>query len=149
MCCTHAMISSFSDAQKVSTTQYREHSSRHSKNVASHQSKKVQESVPEIEFFGLRFSKDGVSPSASTVEALRNMDRPGYAAMTTSLWMLTHSDTRLTWRENEETAFRDLTQSLSADSVLGYYQVGLETSLMIDAGPTCLGLLLLQKSDDR
>ena len=126
--------------------------------------------VPEIEFFGLRFSKDGVSPSASKVEALRNMDRPknasevwsllgmaqysaqfipGYAAMTTSLRMLTHNDIPWTWGETEETAFRDLTQSLSADSVLGYYQVGLETNLMVDAGPTGLGLLLLQKSDDR
>ena len=132
--------------------------------------RKCKIGVPEIEFFGLRFSKDGVSPSASKVDALRNMDRPknasevryllgmaqyssqfipGYAAMTTSLRMLTHNDTPWRWGEKEETAFRDLTQSLSADSVLGYYQVGLETSLMVDAGPTGLGLLLLQKSDDR
>ena len=132
--------------------------------------RKCKIGVPEIEFFGLRFSKDGVSPSASKVEALRNMDRPknasevrsllgmaqysaqfipGYAAMTTSLRMLTHNDIPWTWGETEETAFRDLTQSLSADSVLGYYQVGLETNVMVDAGPTGLGLLLLQKSDDR
>ena len=132
--------------------------------------RKCKIGVPEIEFFGLRFSKDGVSPSASKVEALRNMDRPknasevrsllcmaqysaqfipGYAAMTTSLRMLTHNDIPWTWGETEETAFRDLTQSLSADSVLGYYQVGLETNLMVDAGPTGLGWLLLQKSDDR
>ena len=69
--------------------------------------------------------------------------------MTTSLRLLTHNDIPWTWGEKEETAFRGLTQSLSADSVLGYYQVGLETNLMVDAGPTGLGLLLLQKSDDR
>ena len=78
--------------------------------------------VPEIDFFGLRFSKDGVSPSASKIESLRNMDRPknasevrsllgmaqyssqfipGYAAMTTSLRMLTHNDIPWTWGEKE------------------------------------------------
>ena len=132
--------------------------------------RKCKIGVPEIEFFGLRFSKDGVSPSASKVKALQSMDRPknasevrsllgmaqysaqfipGYAAMTTSLRSLTHNDIPWTWGEKEETAFRDLTQLLSAYSVLGYYQVGLETNLMVDAGPTGLGLLLLQKSDDR
>ena len=92
--------------------------------------RKCKIGVPEIEFFGLRYSKDGVSPSASKVEALRNMDRsknasevrsllgmakyssqfiPGYAAMTTSLRMLTHNDTPWIWGEKEETAFRELT----------------------------------------
>ena len=107
--------------------------------------RKCKIGVPEIEFFGLRFSKDGVSLSASKVEALRNMDRPRpknasevrsllgmaqysaqfiprYVAMTTLLRLLTHNDFPWTWGEKEETAFRDLTQSLSADSVLGYYR---------------------------
>ena len=94
--------------------------------------------------------------NASEVRSLLGMAQchsaqliPGYAAMTTSLRLLTHNDIPWIWGEKEETAFRDLTQSLSADSVFGYYQVGLETNLMVDAGPTGLGLLLLQKSDDR
>ena len=93
--------------------------------------------------------------NASEVRSLLGMAQyssqfiPGYAAMTTSLRMLTHNDIPRTWGEKEDTSFRDLIQSLSADPVLGYYQVGLETNLMVDAGPTGLCMLLLQKSDDR
>ena len=47
--------------------------------------RKCKIGVPEIEFFGVRFSTDGVSPSASKVGALRNMDRPKNASEVRSL----------------------------------------------------------------
>ena len=37
---------------------------------------------------------------------------------------------------------------LSSDTVLGYYEAGLETRLLVDAGPNGLGLVLLQRKPE-
>jgi transposase InsO family protein len=128
--------------------------------------KKCKFCLPSIEFFGFVFSKEGVSPAPSKVEALRKMEGPSnasevrsllgmaqysaqfipkFAEITAPLRELTHNDTPWKWGKEEEQAFKMLKDSLSADSVLGYYEVGLETKLMVDAGPKGLGLVLFQK----
>ena len=127
--------------------------------------KKCKIGVPEIEFFGLTFSKRGVSPAPSKVEALRNMGKPTDAAevrsllgmaqyssqfipnfsdLTAPLRELTKSGSSWKWEEEEEGAFKKLQSCLSRDTVLGYYQVSQKTRLMVDAGPNGLGLIMFQ-----
>jgi hypothetical protein len=59
--------------------------------------------------------------------------------------MLTKSSVAWHWGTEQEEAFRKLKKSMTDSSVLGYYEVGLDTRLMVDAGPSGLGLLLFQK----
>ena len=128
--------------------------------------KKCKIGVPQIEFFGLIFSKEGVSPAPSKIEALRKMSKPAdpaevrsllgmaqyssqfipnFSELTSPLRELTKSTSTWKWGKAEEDAFKKLQSCLSDSSVLGYYEVGQETRLMVDAGPNGLGLILFQK----
>ncbi len=131
--------------------------------------KKCRFRVPKVEFFGSTFSKDGISPSPSRVEALQSMTAPqsatevrsllgmaqysaqfipNFAEMTTPLRKLTHQEAKWRWGRVEEEAFQKLRNALSSDKALGYYETGLPTKLTVDAGPNGLGLLLLQKKTE-
>ena len=129
-------------------------------------SKKCKISVPSVEFFGVVFSEKGTSPAASRVEALQNMSEPkdvsevrsllgmaqysasyipNFSSITAPLRELTKSTSKWKWSETEQNAFTTLKNSLSCDSVLGYYETNQETKLMVDAGPKGIGLLLAQR----
>ena len=129
-------------------------------------SKKCQISVPTVEFFGVVFSEQGTSPSASKVEALQQMSEPNdatevrsllgiaqysasyipnFASLTAPLRELTKSSTEWKWGEPEQEAFNKLQNSPSSETVLGYYETNQETRLMVDAGPKGIGLILAQK----
>ena len=120
----------------------------------------------QIEFFGFIFSKDGIKPSPSKFKALKQMDPPGnvcevrsllgmaqysarfipkFAEMTTTLCDLIHQGARWRWSQTEQTAFEKLKDTLSSDTVLGYYESGQVTKLPVDAGPNSLGLVLMLK----
>ena len=124
--------------------------------------------VPEIEFFGLRFSANGVKPAPAEVEALQKMSPsknamevrsllgmaqysaqfiPRFAEITAPLRMLTHKNIKWKWTREEQKSFEVLQNALSHESVLGYYEVGSETKLKVDAGPNGLGLIILQKKE--
>jgi hypothetical protein len=126
--------------------------------------KKAQVGVDQVEFFGFIFSANGTSPAPSKVQAIKKMDPPTsreevqsligmaqyssqfipqFADITAPLRNLTRSEVR--WGKEEQAAFDSLKTSLSEDAVLGYYEVGLDTRLMVDAGPNGLGLVLLQR----
>ena len=125
--------------------------------------------VPQIEFFGLTFSKNGIQPSPSKVETLRNMPEPqneseirsllgmaqyssqfipNYSELVTPLRKLTHKDTKWKWAREEQKAFEELRNALSEEATLCYYETGLPTKLAVDAGPHGLGLILFQRKLD-
>ena len=131
--------------------------------------KKCKIRLPQIEFFGFVFSKDRMKPSPSKVEALKQMDPPkkvsqvrsllgmaqysarfipNFAEMTTHLRKLTHQGDKWNWSSTEQAAFEKPKDTLSSDTVLRYYKAGLETKLLVDAGPNGLGLILLQRKPE-
>ena len=122
--------------------------------------------MPEIQFYGLVFSAEGVKPAPARVEALKTMSPPKNAAevrsllgmaqysaqfiprfseITAPLRMLTHKDYKWKWLSEEQQSFEALRSASSCESVLGYYEVDRETKLKVDAGLNGLGLVLLQK----
>ncbi len=128
--------------------------------------KKAQIGVDRVEFFGLVFSAQGTSPAPDKVKAIKKMEPPAskeevqsligmaqyssqfiphFADITAPLRYLTRSTTKWKWGTDEQAAFDKLKASLSEDAVLGYYEVGLDTKLVVDAGPNGLGLVMLQK----
>ena len=128
--------------------------------------KKCKFCLPQIEFFGFVFSKDGIKPSPSKVQAIKQMGPPknvsevrsllgmaqysarfipNFAEMTTPLRSLTHQGAKWRWSKTEQAAFTKLKDTLSSDTVLGSYETGQDTKLLVDAGSNGLGLVLMQK----
>ena len=70
---------------------------------------------------------------------------PNFAEMTTPLRDLTHQGAKWRWSQTEQAAFEKLKDTLSSETVLGYYETGQDTKLLVDAGPNGLGLVLMQK----
>ena len=127
---------------------------------------KCQFGVKEIEFFGLKFTDGTVCPAKSKIEALEKMSEPkntsevrsflgmaqysaqfipNFSETSTPLRKLTHKTATWRWETEERNAFNKIRTALSSEPVLGYYEVGRETRLAVDAGPHGLGLVLLQK----
>ena len=71
-----------------------------------------------------------------------------FAEMTTPLRKLTHQGVKWCWSSTEQAAFDKLNETPSSDNVLEYYEAGLETRLLVDAGPNGLGLVLLQRKPE-
>ena len=69
---------------------------------------------------------------------------PNFSTMIAPLRDLTRLNIPWSWEQRHEEDFNKLHKCLSDDSVLGYFEVGLDTHLVIDAGPKGLGLVLLQ-----
>ena len=65
--------------------------------------------------------------------------------MTTPLRNLTHQEAKWQWSQTEQAAFEKLKNTLSSDTVLGYYETGQDTKLLVDAWPNGPGLVLMQK----
>ena len=53
------------------------------------------------------------------------------------------------WSQTEQAALENLKDTLSSNTVLGYYETGQDTKLLVDAGPNGLGLALTQKKPQR
>ncbi|KAJ1140086.1 hypothetical protein NDU88_006446 [Pleurodeles waltl] len=51
------------------------------------------------------------------------------------------------WRSEQESAFENTKNALSADTTLAYFDLQRESQLAIDASPTSLGVVLAQKQD--
>ena len=126
---------------------------------------KCKFNMPEVEFFGFVFSKDGIKPATSKIEALQQMAPPhnksdiqsllgmaqyssrfipNFSNLTAPLRKLTYKDAKWSWGEEEEKAFTALRTALSDKSVLGYYEIGQQTELHVDAGPHGLGAIIVQ-----
>ena len=70
---------------------------------------------------------------------------PNFAEMTTPLRNLNHQGAKWQWSQTEQAAFKKLKDTLSSDTVLGYYETGQDMKLLVDTGPNGLGLVLMQK----
>ena len=127
---------------------------------------KCQVNKDEVEFFGIVFTKDGVRPDRKKVIAVEEMAPPQtkaearsllgmvgfnerfiprYAEMTAPIRELTKKDQPWSWGPEHQISFEYLKRSLTSDTVLRSYEVGLDTHLVVDAGPHGLGAALLQK----
>ncbi len=131
--------------------------------------KKCKFRIPDLDFFGYVFSSEGVKPSPTKVQALKKINPPKNAAEVRSLLavaqysdqfipglseidlpiFLTHKNANWKWSREEQKSFQVLQDALSCDSVIEYYEIGQETKLKVDAGPSGLGLVIQQKKGDQ
>ena len=125
---------------------------------------------PEIEFYGVKFSKEGMSLCASRKEALMNSTPPknasevasflgaagysarfirNFSAIAEPLRELTHlkKNERFAWKEKHQLAFDELRRALKGNAV-AYFNPNSETQVEVDASPVGLGAVLVQKHPD-
>lgn len=69
---------------------------------------------------------------------------PDYATLCEPLRRLTRNDTRWTWSTEQENAFVKLKQSLTADTVIAYFDPNEKIEIIVDASPVGLGAILKQ-----
>ena len=103
---------------------------------------KCQFGMTDIDFYGYKFSGEGLKPSEDKIKAVREADRPkdktavksflgmigylskfipNYATMTAPLRVLTRKDTEFKWGSHEQRAFDKLKQSITEDTTLCYF----------------------------
>ncbi|CAB3997330.1 Hypothetical predicted protein, partial [Paramuricea clavata] len=118
-----------------------------------------------LEFFGMIFSADGVSPDPKKIEAIVNAPRPtnvsgvrsllgvtnycskfiaNYASITTPLRQLTKKNAKFQWLPVHENAWKTLTKALTSAPVMAYFDITKCTELIVDASPTGLNAILQQ-----
>ena len=123
-----------------------------------------------LEFFGMIFSADGVSPDPKKIEAITHAPRPttitgvrsllgmtnycskfivNYASITAPLRDLTKINTPFQWRSTHENAWVKLKEALTSAPVMAYFDTQKCTELTLDASPTGLGAILQQHSPSR
>jgi hypothetical protein len=120
-----------------------------------------------LDFFGLVFSKDGVSPDPKQISALANSTTPttpsevrsllglenfsaqfisNFATITEPLRMLTHKNIPFTWGDEQENAYQTLKTALISKPVMSYFDPGKETVIIVDASPVGLCAILAQRA---
>ena len=119
-----------------------------------------------LEFFGLVFTEQGVSPDPKKVEAFANTRRPttvseirsllgmanysskfikDYATITEPLRELTRKNTRFTWTHKHQAAYDKLKHALLNSPVISHFDTSKETFILVDASPVGLSAILAQK----
>ncbi|KAK3084740.1 hypothetical protein FSP39_018188 [Pinctada imbricata] len=119
----------------------------------------------EIEFFGVVFSKDGISPDPKKVRAIKEAAPPtnsselrsflgmtnysarfipDYATICEPLRRLTRQDNEWEWGVEQDQAFEKLKSELSSDTIIKYYNPESEISILVDASPVGLGAIMAQ-----
>ena len=119
-----------------------------------------------LEFFGLVFTEQGVSPDPKKLEAFANTQRPTsvsevrsllgmsnysskfiehYATITEPLRELTRKNTRFTWTHQHQRAYDKLKQALLNSPVMSHFNTTKETYILVDASPVGLSVILTQK----
>jgi hypothetical protein len=126
---------------------------------------KCQFDKEQLEFFGYIFSADGISPSPSKVDAVKETPVPtnptevrsflgmiqycgrfipNLATVSAPLRMLTQKDVKWDWTSMHQEAFETLKRLLTSDMVMGYFDPSKNTELHVDASPVGLGAILTQ-----
>ena len=103
---------------------------------------KYQFAVEEIEFYGYKFTKDGLKPTPEKVKAVKDSKRPEtkeavrsflgmvgylskfidkYASITAPLRKLTEKDTKFRWGVEGERAFSQLKDSKTNEKIMLYF----------------------------
>ena len=118
----------------------------------------------EINFYGLRFTPEGISPTEDRCRALKETPAPTntkdlhsflctilYSArfmkdictVAQPLWRLTKKDVEWEWGVREETVFGSLKELIST-KCMAYFDKDWETEVIVDASPVGLGAVLCQ-----
>ena len=108
----------------------------------------------EIQFYGYKFSQQGLQPTEEKVKALKECSRPEsktevrsflgmtgylskfiprYASLTKPLRNLTLKETQFHWNEPEETAFQQLKDSISSQDVIAFFNPKLPIMVRTEA----------------
>ena len=119
-----------------------------------------------LEFFGLVFSKEGISPDPKQLSALANSATPAtaseirsllgmanfsaqfipnFATIAEPLRRLTHKNTVFTWNAAHENAYQQLKAALISQPVMNYFDPVKETLLLVDASQVGLSAILAQR----
>jgi hypothetical protein len=119
----------------------------------------------KITFFGVVFSKDGISPDPKKVQAVKdavpptNVSElrsflgmtnyssrfiPHYASITEPLRCLTCQSTDWKWDEEQQNGFDKLKNELSSQTVINYFDPASEVKILVDASPVVLGAIMSQ-----
>ena len=126
---------------------------------------KCQFYMPRIEFFGMVFSADGMSPDPAKVEAIKQAEAStsvtdvrsllgmtnyvsrfirDYADIVAPLRDLTHKGVEFKWEDDHQAALERLKCSLTSDEVTAYFDPSKKSILLVDASPVGLGAVLTQ-----
>ena len=129
---------------------------------------KCEFNKPSIEFFSHIFSKDGIAPAPSKVQALRDAPEQrnptelrsflgmaqysarfikDFATVTEPLRKLTRSQTPWTWDRPQVEAFEQVKNGLSEATTMPYFAPDKPTKILVDASPVGLAGILVQ--DDK
>ena len=121
--------------------------------------------MSRIEFFGMVFSAQGMSPYHAKVKAIKQADPPtsvsdvrsllgmtnyvslfirNYADIVAPLRDLTYKNVEFKWQEVHQKALHQLKCSLTSDEVMAYFDPHKKTVLFVDASPVGLGAMLTQ-----
>ena len=125
--------------------------------------------MSEINFFGFIFFADGIKPDPEKIDTVRFMDPPTNvsevrsfvsmtaflsqfipkcSSITAHLRRLTEKNAKWKWDEEEQSAFEFVRDNISEHTTLSYYDVGKDTRVYLDAGPSGLAAMLVQLSSD-
>jgi hypothetical protein len=117
----------------------------------------------KVVYFGVTFSKEGISPDPKKVTALKDMSPPinvaelrsllgitnyssrfisRYATICEPLRRLTRQNTEWNWGAEQEAAFEKLKQELSSETVMTYFNPKLDINIYVDASPMGLGAIM-------
>jgi hypothetical protein len=110
-------------------------------------------SKPQVVFFGMMFSAEGMSPTEDRVQALMEASIPrtvqeirsflgmanfsapfilSYATMTAPLRELTKKNASYRWTHIEQNAFDQIKHALKSDTVMAYFDPERETQVIVD-----------------
>ena len=115
---------------------------------------KCQFATETIDFFGHRFTKDGLQPDPEKVRAVKEAARPetkeavrsflgmtgyldnfipGYACLTAPLRELTKTKTTYRWGKTEQEAFEKLKKSITNKRTMAYFNPSLQITVRTEA----------------
>ncbi|CAC5416418.1 unnamed protein product [Mytilus coruscus] len=119
----------------------------------------------KVTFFGVVFSKAGISPDPKKVQAVKDAEAPTtvpelrsflgmtnyssrfirhYASICEPLRRLTRHNTDWEWNPEQQQAFDNLKNELSSETVMTYFNPALQIDILVDASPVGLGAILSQ-----
>ena len=134
-------------------------------NGITFNSKKCEFGKTEVEFWGMIFSKDGVKPDPSKVEALDHLAPPTnkeelisflcmmqsnsdfipeFSKKASKLRELTKKNIHFKWTDEHERCFYDLLKAFKSDALLQYFDTKKKTFVITDGHKTGLGAILAQ-----
>jgi len=124
-----------------------------------------------VTYFGHIFSDKGMGPMPDKVAAIVHADAPttssevrsllgmaqyishfvpNFSDVVAPLRKLTHQDVKFKWGGKEQRSFQELKEAISKSETVEYFDVNLDTELIVDVSPIGIAGILTQRgSDDR